>query len=187
MIEANLAAVEAHFGSEADGRIDEAVALYTDDIVWEASSRNIVLHGKEAVADNYREMFSGFKDVEFHTLDRFATEERVVDDSVVSMELTKEGFMPFPVGTKVKMRLTHIFEMRDGRISKEIGIEGPPGRFSRSSCHTQEADPLYLHLARSSVVNLGTPNMRRHHGLGGSIHIRDLSPTPRLRTQQWIP
>ena len=138
MIEANRAAVEAHFGSETDGRIDEAVALYTDDIVWEAPTRNIVIKGKQAVADNYREMFSGFKDVEFQTIDRFATEERVVDDSIVSMELTlygiseadrkltKEGFMPFPVGTKVEMRLTHIFEMRDGKISKEIGIEGPP-------------------------------------------------------------
>ena len=126
MIEANLAAVEAHFGSEAGGRIDEAVDLYTDDIVWEAPSRNIVLNGKQAVADNYREMFSGFKDVKFRTLDRFATEDRVADDSVVSMELTKEGFMPFPVGTKVEMRLTHIFEMREGKISKEIAIEGTP-------------------------------------------------------------
>jgi len=35
-IEANLAMVEAHFGSEADGRVDEAVGLYTDDIIWEA-------------------------------------------------------------------------------------------------------------------------------------------------------
>ena len=126
MIEANLAAVEAHFGSEAGGRIDEAVDLYTDDIVWEAPSRNIVLNGKQAVAGNYREMFSGFKDVKFRTLDRFATEDRVADDSVVSMELTKEGFMPFPVGTKVEMRLTHIFEMREGKISKEIAIEGTP-------------------------------------------------------------
>ena len=125
-IEANLAIVEAHFGSEAGGRVDEAVALYTDDIIWEAPTRNIVLHGKQAVADNYRNMFSGFKDVEFRTLDRFATEDRVVDDSVISLEITKTGFMPFPIGTKVEMRLNHIFEIRDGKISKEIGIEGPP-------------------------------------------------------------
>ena len=58
--------------------------------------------------------------------DRFATEDRVVDDSVVTFEVAKEGFVPFPVGTKCEMRLTHIFEMRDGKISKEIGIEGPP-------------------------------------------------------------
>ena len=126
LIEANLAVVEAHFGSEADGRIDDAVALYTDDIIWEATSRYLIIKGKEAVADNYRQMFAGFDNVEFRTLDRFATEQRVVDDSIVSMKITKDGFMPFPVGTKVEMRLTHIFEMRDGKISKEIAIEGPP-------------------------------------------------------------
>ena len=117
-IAVNLAAVEAHFGSEATGRVDAAIDLYTDDIVWEAPIRNLVLTGKEAVAANYREMFSGFKDMVFHTKDRFATDERVVDDSVVTFELTKSGFFDLPVGTKCEMRLTHIFEMRDGKISK---------------------------------------------------------------------
>ena len=124
-IAANLAAVEAHFGSEATGRVDAAIDLYTDDVVWEAPNRNLVLTGKEAVAANYREMFSGFKDMAFHNKDRFATDDRVVDDSVVTFELTKSGFFDMPVGTKCEMRLTHIFEMRDGKISKEIGIEGP--------------------------------------------------------------
>ena len=126
LISANLATVEAHFGSEATGRIDDAIALYTDDVVWEAPSRNLLIEGKEAVAANYREIFSVLKNVEFHTKDRFATEDRVVDDSIVTFEVAKEGFVPFPVGTKCEMRLTHIFEMRDGKISKEIGIEGPP-------------------------------------------------------------
>ena len=125
-ISANLAVVEAHFGSEAAGRIDAAIDLYTDDIVWEAPSRNLLLKGKEAVAANYREMFSGFKDVEFHTLDRFATGDRVADDSIITFEVTKDGFIPLPVGTKCEMRLTHIFEMRGGKISKEIAIEGTP-------------------------------------------------------------
>ena len=126
VIAANLAVIEAHFGSEASGRIDAAIELYTDDIVWEAPARNLVIKGKEQVAANYREIFSVLKDVEFHTLDRFATEDRVVDDSVVTFEVAREGFIPLPLGTKGEMRLTHIFEMRDGKISKEIGIEGPP-------------------------------------------------------------
>lgn len=125
-IAANLAAVEAHFGSEATGRVEAALELYTDDVVWEAPSRNVVIKGKEAVAANYREIFSVLKDVEFRTLDRFATENRVVDDSILTFEIAKDGFLPMPVGTRGEMRLTHIFEMRDGRISKEIGIEGPP-------------------------------------------------------------
>ena len=126
ILAANLAAVEAHFGSEASGRIDDAIVLYTDDVVWEAPSRNLEFRGKDAVAANYRDIFSVLKNVEFHTKDRFATEDRVVDDSIVSFEVAREGFVPFPVGTKCEMRLTHIFEMRDGKISKEIGIEGPP-------------------------------------------------------------
>ena len=126
VIAANLAIIEAHFGSEASGRIDAAIELYTDDIVWEAPARNLMIKGKEAVAANYREIFSVLQDVEFHTLDRFATEDRVVDDSIVTFEVARDGFIPLPLGTKGEMRLTHIFEMRDGKISKEIGIEGPP-------------------------------------------------------------
>ncbi len=126
IIAINLAAVEAHFGSEASGRIEDALELYTDDVVWEAPSRHLVIEGKEAVAANYREIFSVINDVEFHLLDRFATDDRVVDDSVVTFTVAREGFIPLPLGSKGQMRLTHIFEMRDGKISKEIGIEGPP-------------------------------------------------------------
>ena len=126
IIAANLAAVEAHFGSEAAGRIEEALELYTDDVVWEAPSRRLVIEGKEAVAENYREIFSVINEVEFHNLDRFATEDRVVDDSIVTFVVAREGFIPLPLGARGEMRLTHIFEMRDGKISKEIGIEGPP-------------------------------------------------------------
>ena len=126
VIAANLAVIEAHFGSEASGRIDAAIELYTDDIVWEAPARNLVIKGKEQVAANYREIFSVLKDVEFHTLDRFATQDRVVDDSIVTFEVARDDFIPLPLGTKGEMRLTHIFEMRGGKISKEIGIEGPP-------------------------------------------------------------
>ena len=128
IIATNLAAVEAHFGSEASGRIEDALELYTDDVVWEAPSRHLVIEGKEAVAANYREIFSVINDVEFHLLDRFATEDRVVDDSIVTFTVAREGFIPLPLGSKGQMRLTHIFEMREGKISKEIGIEGPPSR-----------------------------------------------------------
>jgi ketosteroid isomerase-like protein len=125
-ITTNLAVVEAHFGSEAAGRVEAALDLYTDDIVWEAPSRFVRFQGKAAVADNYRQIFHTIKNVQWRCLDRFATEDRVVDDSVITFEVAAEGFMPLPVGTRCEMRLTHIFEMRDGKIAKEIGIEGPP-------------------------------------------------------------
>jgi hypothetical protein len=122
----NLAVVDAHFGSEAAGRVEAAIELFTDDIVWEAPSRQVRLQGKEAVANNYRQIFSALKNIKWRCLDRFATEDRVVDDSMVTFEVAAEGFIPFPVGTTCEMRLTHIFRIQHGKIAQEIGIEGPP-------------------------------------------------------------
>jgi len=43
-----------------------------------------------------------------------------VDDSIVTFEVVKDGYCYFPIGSKIEMRLVHIFEMRDGKISREI-------------------------------------------------------------------
>ena len=123
IIQANLATVEAHFHSEAVNEVDEALKLYTDDIIWEAPARNLTFQGKEDVGNNYRKIFASIRDVEFRNLQRFATEDRVVDDSILTFVITQEGFLPLPVGQDVEMRLAHIFEMRDGKISKEIAYE----------------------------------------------------------------
>ena len=39
---------------------------------------------------------------------------------MVTFEVARDGYWHFPLGSKVGMRLTHIFEMRDGKISREI-------------------------------------------------------------------
>jgi ketosteroid isomerase-like protein len=123
-VAANLACVENHFHSEASDEIEAALEFYTDDIVWEAPAPNGLnrsFKGKEAVADNYRQLFASMRNIEFRPLQRFATEDRVVDDSVVTFEVAQGGYWPqFAAGQKVTMRLVHIFEMRDGKISKEI-------------------------------------------------------------------
>lgn len=121
----NLAAVEAHFHSEAINEVEQSLDLYTDDVVWEAPARNLIFRGKDAVATNYRRIFGSMENIEFKNLDRFATGDRVTDDSIVSFTLTRDGYLPFSVGQKVEMRLVHIFEMRDGKISKEIAFEMP--------------------------------------------------------------
>jgi len=142
----NLAVVEAHFGHEAAGRVEETVALYTDDIVWEVPSRPLRLQGKEAVAAKYRQIFRTIKHIQWHGLDRFATEDRVVDNRVVSFEVATEGLIPLPIGTRGEMRLTHLFHMRDGKMAQEIGIEGPPHavegtRGSSAAAHQRRVSP----------------------------------------------
>src|ERR1041384_5342345 len=120
----NLACVEGHFHREAVNDVEAALELYTDDIVFEAPALNGLnrsFSGKAAVAGFYRELWATMKDVQFQFLQRFATEDRVVDDSLVTFEVVRDGcWQHFSAGQKIEMRLVHIFEMRDGKISKEI-------------------------------------------------------------------
>ena len=119
----NLTVVENHFHSEALNEVEAALKTFTEDIVWAAPAPNGLnrsFSGKEAVAKNYRELFASMRDVKFRFLQRFANEDRVVDDSIVTFQVAKDGYWHFPLGSKVEMRLVHIFEMRDAKISKEI-------------------------------------------------------------------
>jgi hypothetical protein len=73
----------------------------------------------------YRRMFDSFRVEEFSCLQRFATEDRVVDDSVARVVLAGDGVTnaPAPVGSRVEIRLLHVFEMRAGKISRELVFE----------------------------------------------------------------
>ena len=119
----NLAAVVNHFHSEALNDVEAALATFTDDVIWEAPAPNGLnrsFTGKEAVESNYRQLWASMRNVNFQPLQRIATEDRVVDDCTVTFEVAKDGYWHFPVGSKVEMRLVHIFEMRDGKIAREI-------------------------------------------------------------------
>lgn len=53
----------------------------------------------------------------------------MVDDSRVTFEVVRDGYWHFPVGSKVERRLVHIFEMRDGKIARELVFDmGRPRR-----------------------------------------------------------
>ncbi len=126
IVSKNLDTVRIHFDAEKAGDWEKIKEMYTDDIIWERACVKQYVEGKEGVAAAYIELFSGLKDCDFHSLDRFGTEERVVDDCVFSFVVAKEGIMPLPVGTKAKMRLVHIFEMREGKVSRELVMESSP-------------------------------------------------------------
>jgi ketosteroid isomerase-like protein len=119
----NLKAIENHFHSEALSDVAAALETFTDDVVWEAPAPNGLnrsFTGKEAVGENYRQLWASMRNVKFQPLQRFATEDRVVDDSMVTFEVAKDGYWHFPLGSKIEMRLVHIFEMRDGKIAREL-------------------------------------------------------------------
>ena len=121
IIERNLAVTQQHIANEG---IDPALVmeLYTDDVVLEVPGRGLCLASKAEIEANYRRMFASFADVEMIPLDRFANETRVFDDMIVRFTLVGDGMTnaPVAVGSRVELRLLHIFHMRDGRIAREI-------------------------------------------------------------------
>jgi len=117
--------VAMHLEEENPQRIDECIKLYTEDAVWETPARAVTYRGRQRIKEMYLRIFNSVEDIKFQPVERYATPDRVFDDMVVTFRLTGDGFenCPFPIGTKVKMRLLHNFHIRDGMIAKEIGYE----------------------------------------------------------------
>lgn len=125
LIAHNLKVVEAHFHNETPDLVDRAIALYATDVVWEAPSRGVLLTDPGDVKSAYMGIYRTVHFNRATTLRRFATEDFVFDDQVVDMtvvgdEMPNLGFKP---GDRISMRLAHCFEMKDGRIAREIAYE----------------------------------------------------------------
>jgi ketosteroid isomerase-like protein len=125
IIARNLEAVDQHFHNENPDGIDQAVAAYTEDIVWEVPARGLVLRDREEVKSEYLRIFGSANVHKITNLLRFATEEWVFDDSIFEFTITSDGFRncPFPPGTAVSLRIIHAFQIRDGKICRENGYE----------------------------------------------------------------
>ncbi|HXW82747.1 MAG TPA: nuclear transport factor 2 family protein [Acidimicrobiales bacterium] len=125
----NMAAVDAHFHNENPQDIDKAIDLYGDSVVWEVPARGVLLREKPAVKAAYLKLFESVK---FHSatlIRRFAADNWVVDDSVAEATLvgdvdTNVPGCPLPSGTRVSLRIVHLFELDDdGQIIRENAYE----------------------------------------------------------------
>lgn len=126
VIARNLAAVESHFHNENPMNIDKAIAFYTEDMSWEAPARGQIDNDPQVIRGKYLDVFKSFDLHKTILLRRFATETSVFDDQIIYMTCTDDSLMPnlpHKVGDKISARLIHCFEMRDGRITREIGYE----------------------------------------------------------------
>jgi SnoaL-like protein len=125
IIARNLMVVEAHFHNETPEHVEKAVALYGDTISWEAPTRGVVMNDKDEVLEAYRAIFRTVAYRRVVPLRRFATEQFVFDDQIGHVTVVGDEMpnIPYPVGTKLAVRLIHLFEMKDGKIVREIAYE----------------------------------------------------------------
>ena len=125
IIARNLKVVEAHFHNETPEHVERAIALYGDTISWEAPTRGIVMNDKKEILEAYRAIFRTVAYRRVVPLRRFATEQFVFDDQIGHITVVGNEMpnIPYPVGSELAVRLTHLFEMKDGKIVREIAYE----------------------------------------------------------------
>lgn len=125
IIERNLQVVESHFHNENPDSVEKAIAMYADEIVWEAPFRGQVYTDRADVLAAYHGIFRTVKYNKTTALRRFATEDFVFDDQLADVEVVGDEMpnLNFPIGARLSVRLIHCFQMKDGRIQREIAYE----------------------------------------------------------------
>ena len=118
--------IEAHMRAEGNGDPDGSVAVYADDIEHDVvGSPTGPLHGIPAALDFYRQLVK-----DFHTEGEERTHTYYADDAATIENLmtgTVPGlFLGIPGnGRRITFRILHVFEFRDGRISREnVWLDG---------------------------------------------------------------
>ena len=117
--EALDALVDDHFAAEIAGDLTRLLATFADDVEHDVVGNPSVSAGKEAVAAFYRELLADLRLDEITTVRRYHGADFVVDEALVTA--TANG-TPFGIpgrGRCVRFRLLHVFDVRDGVITRE--------------------------------------------------------------------
>jgi steroid delta-isomerase-like uncharacterized protein len=112
--------IEDHFQREAEGDVEGTLATFTGDVVHDVVGDPAgELHGPPAVGQRYGHLFRNVKGERADVLHRLYGENFAVDDKIWTAQVVGE-FMGIPGhGRRISIRVLHVFEFRDGLISRE--------------------------------------------------------------------
>jgi ketosteroid isomerase-like protein len=114
------ALADGHFRAEEARDIEAIVAGFTADAEHDVAGRpGGPLHGGDQIAGFYRALLDELRIDRFEPVRRWYGDDHVVDESV--LHATADGH-PFGLagrGRRVQARFLHIFDFRDGLISRE--------------------------------------------------------------------
>ena len=112
--------VDRHIRAEGLGDVDGAVAVYTDDIDHDVVGfPNSPTRGVEGARDFYNYLTANFRSEGGEVLHRYVTGdamilEQMMTGTVIGSMLGLPGH-----GRRISFRMLHVFEFRDGLISRE--------------------------------------------------------------------
>jgi steroid delta-isomerase-like uncharacterized protein len=120
------ALVERHLKAEGAGDVEGAVAVYTDDVEHDVVGwPGGVLHGKEAARQFYVELTANFRTEDEQPSHRYWSDDAMVLDQMMTGTVTGSMLGMPGNGRRITFRILHVFEFRDGLISREnVWLDG---------------------------------------------------------------
>lgn len=112
--------VEAHLAAEDAGDIEAAVSVYTDDVEHDlVGAPGGPLRGAAAVRRRYEQIIQNVRPVSMLITHRYYSDEACVIEHLSTCAVTGQFAGIEGHGREASFRLLHIFEFRDGKISRE--------------------------------------------------------------------
>jgi len=112
--------IDRHFAAENAHDVEATLATYTDDVVWDdVGNPACPVQGKSAAAEMYEGIMDAIPDVHLESVGRFACGDHVVDEAIVTGHVRGLFLGIEGGGAPVHFRILHVFDIRDGLISRE--------------------------------------------------------------------
>jgi steroid delta-isomerase-like uncharacterized protein len=111
--------VDEHFERELRGDVTAVVATFSPDVEHDVVGRPSVSRGRDEAGAFYEELFSDLALEDFENVRRYHGPGFVVDESIVHARATGTPFGIPGLDRPLQFRLLHVFELRDGYITRE--------------------------------------------------------------------
>lgn len=112
--------VERHLRAEGRGDVEGAVAVYTDDIEHDAVGfPGSPRCGKASAREFYEHLTANFRAEGEQVVHRFLTDDAMILEQVMTGTVIGSMLGLPGNGRRISFRILHIFEFRDGLISRE--------------------------------------------------------------------
>ena len=112
--------VDIHMTAENHGDIDAAVAVYTEDVEHDVVGfPNSPSRGKDAARNFYAYLTANFRSESWDVLRQFFADDAMVLEQLMTGTVIGSLLGLPGNGRRISFRMMHVFEFRDGLISRE--------------------------------------------------------------------